>query len=107
MWIDNFDLNSTASIYSRTYVKDGMGGGSYTETLRATIQCAIWQASASEQFVADRLNDTSTHKLACAPNTSFQADDIVKVNSQTYKVTRPDDVLDYGDLMVIGLELVQ
>jgi hypothetical protein len=106
-WIDNFDLNFTASIYSRTWTPNGMGGGSYTEALRATISCAIWQNSANEQFIADRLKDKSTHTLACAPNSNFAADDIIKVGGITYKITRPNDILGEGDLMTIGLELVQ
>jgi len=106
-WIDNFDLNFEASVYQRAWVPDGMGGGSYTETLRSTFRCALWQASAREQLFADRVHDKSTHKLACKPDARFEADDIVKVGGVEYKMGRPDDVLGNNEIMVINLELIE
>ena len=104
-YIDNFDLNQTGTIYARTEVNDGMGGITYTETARATISCAIWQMSASERLVSDRIHNNSTHKLACKPNSAFIGADIFKRGSDTYKISAPDDVMGYGDIMIIDMEL--
>ena len=108
-WMDNFTdmMNKTASIYSRTWVPDGYGGGSYTNTLVSTVIGALWQRSAVEQFLSDRISNTSTWVFACKPNSSFDADNIIIIDDITYKVSKPDDILFEGDIMTIGLEVVQ
>jgi len=108
-WMDNFadEMNKTATIYSRTYVPDGMGGGSYTNTLLATVKGAFWQKSAAEQFLSARISNTSSHVFACKPNSNFTADNIIIIDGVTYKVSKPDDVLARGDIMTIGLEVTQ
>ncbi len=106
-WMDNFDLNTTATIYSRVYVKDGSGDGSYTNTLIATIVGALWQKSAAERFLSDRISNTSSHVFACKPNSNFTGDSIVIIGGVTYKVSTPDDILHRDEIMTIGLEVTQ
>lgn len=84
---------------------DGMGGGSFTNTLLDTISCAVWQNSANEQLVNDRLKNPSTHTLACAPSTKFAADNIAVIAGITYKLTKPNDILGKDELMTIGIFL--
>jgi hypothetical protein len=43
--------------------------------------------------------------MACKPNSDFAADNEVDINGVTYIMHKPDDVLGYGDLMTIDLEL--
>jgi head-tail adaptor len=104
-WIDNFDLNSTATIYARTKTNDGMGGYTYTNTSRGSIKCAIWQLSAAEKIQGDRVKNHNTHKLVCDPNNNFQADDYIVVGSDTFKISTPNDILRIGDIMTIDMEL--
>jgi len=104
-FIDNFDLSQTATVSRRTWTSDGMGGGSYTNITVATIKCAVWQKTASEVIVSDRLHNKSTHTLACLPNASFLADDVITIGAATYKISKPDDIRGFGELMVIDLEL--
>lgn len=108
-FIDSFSdcMNDTASIIERTWVPDGLGGGSYTNSVIATIQCGIWQNSANERLVSERVHDYSTHTLVCEPNSLFTADMIIQVSGQTYKISRPDDIMNFGDGMQIKMELVQ
>ena len=110
--MDNFTdlMNKTASIYSRTWVPDGYGGGSYTNTLIASIKGVFWQRSASGisgigQIISDRISNTSTWIFACEPNANFDADNIVIIDGVTYQVAKPDDILFEGDIMIIGLDV--
>lgn len=103
-WMDNFDRLSTASIYRRAE-SNVYGEVTYTNTLLATIKCAVWQNSASERFVSDRIHNPSAYTLACDPSTAFQADDICVIGNDTYDMHQPDNILGYDDIMTIGLEL--
>ena len=102
---DNFNLNSTASIYRRTLVSDGYGGSSYSSTLVASVSCAVWIISASERIQNERVHNATSHRMVCEPSTSFQGDDYAVIGSDTYKMTAPDDILRRGELMQIDLEL--
>jgi len=107
MWMDNFDLNKTALVYSRTNTPDGYGGVTTTNTLVATVKCAFWQKSAVEMFLSDRISNASSHIMACKPNSNITAKSIIIIDSVTYKVSNPDDVLAWGDIMTIGLEVTK
>jgi hypothetical protein len=106
-WMDNFDLNTTATVYSRSYTKDGKGGGSYINTLIATVTGALWQRSAANQYLSARISNTSTHVFACKPNSNFTGSSIVIIDGVTYKVTKPDDILSRDEMMTIGLEVTE
>ena len=108
-WMDNFSelMNKTATVYSRTWTADAYAGGSYVNTLVATVKGALWQRSAAEQFLSSRVSNISTWVFACEPNSNFDADNIIIINGVTYKVTTPDDILFEGDIMVIGLEVTE
>lgn len=106
-WIDNFDLNSTATIYQITNTSDGKGEITKARTSRGTISCAVWQAGANETILGDKIKNISTHVLACEPDSAFISADEIDIGSDTYKVHRPDDILAEDNLMIIGLELVE
>ena len=107
-WMDNFTdlMNKTATVYSRTTTVLN-GAVSYTNTLIATVTGALWQKSAVEQYLSARLSNTSTWVFACNPNSNFSASNIVIISGVTYSITKPDDILFEGDIMVIGLEVIQ
>lgn len=106
-WIENFDLNYTASFYRKTLTNDGMGSFTETNTLIKSVPCALWQGSAGEQFYSDRIHNDSTHTLACEPFTGLDGDDFVVIGSNTYKIDSPDNILGENNLMTIGLTLIK
>jgi hypothetical protein len=106
MWLDNWNLNRTCSIYRRTIVKNGKGGSSYSlTTLALNEPCQIWQASAIEQLVHDQIKNPAQFVCVLEPSTEYRATDILVSDGTTYKITKPDNVLNEGDIMVIGLAI--
>jgi len=109
MWMDNFAdmMKDTALIYSKVWVPDGKAGGSYTDTLIATIKGALWQKSAAEQYLSARISNTSSYTFACKPNSNFTATDKIVISGVTYRISKPDDIMSFGDIMIIGLEVTE
>ena len=99
-------LNLSVNINRPVYTPDGYGGGSTSSALVATVAAAIWQAGASEPYVSDKVTAISSHIMAMVVRTDMTTRDEVVYGSNTYDVTaRADDVLNKGDIMVIGLQL--
>lgn len=105
-WTDNFDLNKTATIKRETLTNDGMGGISKSTSVFKTVKCAIWMLSASERIQNDRLRNPSTHKIVIAPIDGIQNNDRITVDSDTFRITRPDNVREFGELQIIEAELI-
>lgn len=105
MWLDNFDLNKTAIITRKTITNDGMGGVMETTSTIATVPCAVWQQGASEQIANDRIKNPSTHTIVIKPLSTIRADDTITIGTDVFRIVRPDNVLGYDDIMVIGAEL--
>lgn len=104
-FIDNFDLNTTASIKRITYVSDGMGGQTKTTSTVETIECAFWMTGSNERYVSDRTHNPGSYTLVCSPSTKYLASDKVIVKGSTYMMSQPDNILDMDDVMVIYCEL--
>lgn len=104
-FIDNFDLNTTATIKRITYVSDGMGGNIQTTSTVEKITCAFWQTGSYEKFHGDRVHNPGSYTLVCNPSTKYLASDKVIIRSSTYTINQPDNVLDNNDVMIIGCEL--
>ena len=97
-------MTKTAYVYSRSSTADGMGGHTYTNTLVASVPCAIWQTMASDQISSGTVLNPYTWTMACKPDSRFAADNIVIVDGVEYRIVRPDDVMSEGDIMVLQLE---
>lgn len=68
----------------------------------------FWQLSASEALVGDQIANPSTHRVVLDPalviSPVVDTDDIT-VNGEEYKIHRPDDILQLGE--VITLEVAK
>jgi len=88
---------------------DGMGGTTTTTTLTTLPFAAIWQAGASNPYLADRVALASSHLLAVETTayTWAQDDQTVVYGAQNFDIVgRPDDVANQGELTIVGLERI-
>lgn len=89
---------------------DGMGGAATTTSSVTTIsKCAIFQNSSNKSFLSDRVSAKSSDVLILLPSAySWTKDDQQVVNgSKIYNITGiPDDVMEKGEIEVVGLERV-
>ncbi len=104
-YLDNFDLNTTASFKHITYVSDGMGGQIKTTFIVDTIKCAFWMTGSYEKYQSDRTHNSGSYTLVCKPSTKYLASDKVVIKNSTYSISQPDNVLDQDDVMVIYCNL--
>jgi hypothetical protein len=93
-----------------TISDDGMGGeGTTTSSITTLSSCAIFQNSSNKSFLSDRLSAKSSDVLVLLPSTySWTKDDQQVINgSKIYNVVGiPDDVMEKGEIEVVGLERV-
>ena len=104
---DYFDFHTEIKGITITIANNGMGGVTRTSSTHSTVQGAFWQQSAGETFVNGKLSNQSGYFIAIKPSTKFQKDDIIKIGSQRYSVSEPDDILQRDELQVIRLEVVK
>ena len=91
------------------YTTDGLGGGSTSTTLTTLDRAAIWMAGSGNRFLSDKIAKASSHVLAVEPGSYTWAAGDAKVvyGSSVYRVVgHPDDVLNRGELVVVGLERI-
>lgn len=72
---------------SGTTGDSGGGRGSITWGTAGTLPCRLDPLVGSENVVADRLNDRSTHQITLPPATAITTDDRIVIDSNTYEVT--------------------
>lgn len=102
---DYFDLNTTAKAIRISIASDGMGGVTRTSSTYSTFSCAFWQQSVGETFVNGKITNLSGHFIAMQPSTAFAKDDIIKIGSNRYRVSEPDNILQRDELEVIRLDI--
>ena len=88
---------------------DGMGGNTPTSSVTTISKCAIFQNSSNKSFLSDRVSAKSSDVLVTLPSTySWSKDDQQVINgSKVYNVVGiPDDVMEKGEIEVVGLERV-
>jgi hypothetical protein len=88
---------------------DGMGGNTPTSSVTTISKCAIFQNSSNKSFLSDRVSAKSSDVLITLPSTySWSKDDQQVVNgSKVYNIVGiPDDVMEKGEIEVVGLERV-
>lgn len=89
---------------------DGKGAVTYTTSTTVLAKAALWAASSADRFLSERIATGSTHVLIADPAdyTWTNQDTHVGYDGSTYRIVgRPDDVMELGRLVVVGLELIE
>lgn len=93
-----------------TSTSDGMGGeATITSAITTINKCAIFQNNSNKSFLSDRVSAKSSDVLVTLPSYySWSKDDQQIINgSKVYNITGiPDDILEKGEIEVVGLERV-
>ena len=108
---DLLNLNNSVVIAREGVpTNDGMGGLATAATTLTTItRAAIWQGGNSDTVVSDKIAADSTHILALesAEYTFNDHDAYATYGGDTYRITgRADEVMNRGEITVVGLELI-
>jgi hypothetical protein len=101
---------SVVTITRSVVTPDGMGGATTTSTITGLPRAVIWSPGQSERYISDKMARASTHILVTEPaDYSFTVQDVyVSYNSKTYRITGPsDNVMNLGEIMVTGMELIE
>jgi len=97
------------TIIKESQTSDGMGDYSSTTTSTILPKGVIYQAGqGATRYLSSKLTAESSHVLVCLPSVySFTSEDKrVTHNGKTYIIQgQPEDVLEYGEVMVVGLKL--
>ena len=84
--------------------------GDAVESVVTTLipRSVLWSPSQSKSYISDKLASVSSHVLVTLP--SYYAfnnnDDYITYNGQRYKIKGFDDVMNMGEIMVVGLEKI-
>jgi len=100
---------SGVQVIGTTLTSDGMGGETIATTSSILMSAAIYQNNSRNNVFSDRVNASSTDILITDPSFhSWSKDDTQVINgSKVYNITGiPDDVMELGEIMVVGLERI-
>ena len=102
-------LNLTDTVQIRTVVEtpDGFGATSTATTITTLTRAGIWQVSARDSYLSDKIYKASTHVLAILPDEHTFTDDDEQVlyDSKTFEIVgHENDVCEYGKVKIIGME---
>lgn len=103
------NLRNAVTVTTTTETSDGMGGLTTTTSSVVLTLASIWQNGSSSPFLSDKISRLSSHTLCYLPSEITFADtkNVVTYAGQSYKtVGHGDDVAQYGDVGVIGLERI-
>ena len=94
--------DAKVTIYSKTFVSDGMGGGEYKETYYGSINCEI--APITTKLIDANGRVISHQILKLFTETKIELDDfIVEYNNKKYKKFSDTD---YTEIIMYELELI-
>lgn len=99
---------TTVQVGRTTQSPDGMGGLSATTVLTTLPRAALWQAGSGDRRVSQQVMQSATHVLAVQSGVYAwgSADTTIVYAGNTYSIVGiPDDVMERGELTVVGLEL--
>lgn len=101
-------VNSTVSIINVVETPDGMGGFSTTSVITGLPKAAIWSPGQSQRYISDKMAKSSSHILVTLPSyyAFSNTDKSITYNSETYKITGFDNVMELDEIMVVGLEKI-
>jgi hypothetical protein len=103
---DLLNLYNSVQVRRITEASDGMGGITTSTTITTLARANIWQPSASDVTISEKITKVSTHVLALeyGEYTFTDADREVLFDSNTYKIEGHDDnVANRNELVIVGL----
>lgn len=115
---DLLNLESVVSVIRTIQENDGMGGFSSTTQTTVLPYSAIWQNSSDDKWLSDEIMKNSSHTLVLEHGvytfydstgmTSIQnVMESVTYNSVSYSIVgHPDDVMNLGEIDVVGLQRI-
>lgn len=101
-------LTETCHILERSFSSDAGGGGTMVWGTAGTAPCRVDPVTRAntEQVVANRLSDRSTHRITVPSGTSVSTDDRVEVVSRgTFEVTAVPQRTDEPLVFVEAIEI--
>lgn len=87
-------LTETGYVQHKTFTDDGGGGGTAAWTNAGTVSCRVdpLLRGGDEAVVGDRMDDRSSHKITCPPETVVEVDGRFEVVGRgVYEVTAVRD----------------
>jgi hypothetical protein len=97
------------TILRETLTNDGMGDSTSTVATTLLSRGVIYQAGqGASRYMSNKMVADSSHVLVCEPNayTFTPEDKWVTHDGKTFTIQgQPDNVLEYGEIMVVGLRL--
>lgn len=105
--ITDFLTLTDVKITRKTVTPDGLGGVTTATVITTLPRAVIWGAGQSQRYMSDKMYRASTHVMVTVPGDYSFTDQDAEVThgGKTYRITGPsDDVLEYGEIMVTGLE---
>lgn len=101
-------IGSVVSVIRKVETPDGMGGATVATTITGLPKAVLWSPSQSQRYISEKMARASSHVLVTIPSYySFNIYDAeVTYNSETYKINGFDNVMNLGEIMVVGLEKI-
>ena len=107
MYSQMLNIIDGVQIRTITETPDGFGATSTATTITTLSRASIWQVSARDSYLSDKIYKASTHVLALLPDEYTFTDNDAEVyyDSKTFQLTgHENDVCEYGKVKIIGME---
>ena len=106
---DMLNIVSGVTVNRRVVTPDGQGGSTTTTTITTLTRASIWQPGSNNTLISDKIARYSSHVLAIETDeyTFTDNDADIGYGGHTYKITgHPDEVVNRGELTIVGLEYI-
>ena len=101
-YFDDFDQVDVVLYYEATSYNPATGKVERSYTKRGDYLMWVYQASAMQSLVSDKIIDQSD--LVAIGGELIDKADVAKVGDEYYNVVSPDDILHQGEVFVAGLK---
>lgn len=101
-------LVNSVRVLRKTSTVDGMGGVTISTLSTLLPRALLWSPTQAQSYVSEKLARISSHILVTIPSyyAFNQYDTEITYNSETYMIKGYDDVMNMGEIMVVGLEKI-
>ena len=109
MYSSMLNIKSAVQIRRVVETSDGFGATTTATTVTTLSRASIWEVSARDTYLSDKIYKASTHLLALLPDeyTFTDDDEQVLYDSKTFELTgHENDVAQYGKVKIIGMERI-
>jgi len=86
--------------------QDDYGGTTETWTIQETIAGRMRPLSGEKKLAADKNTAFGTHRFYCIP-TDIKPGDEIRKDNVNYRVKHPADMMTFGRLMQVDLEVIE